>query len=399
MSLKFTRLTRLEIKRLAAGASISEHGITATALKNGDIRYSVSIMVDGLRIHRTIGKASEGVTRQQAEDAIAALRTYAREERLNLPKSRKTHRMFEEAATAYLERLEQGTGKNLKAKRHQLAKHLTPAFRRHRADKITTHMVQSYVRDRLCMGAAQATVNRELATLSHLIKRMIEWKWIKAEDAPVVSKGAEPPKAITVLSDADAAALREAAIADQDGLLNLFVEFGMGTAMRHGEILRVRYDQINFDARRIYLERAKAGAREQPITSSLAAFIAAARDRATDKAGWVFPSQRKGEDATYRLSMAKQFKRAVERAGLSPQRVTPHIMRHTAITRLVQAGVDLPTIKKISGHKTMLMVMRYVHVHGTHIDKAISALDARRSESITPELPPVAQTTLHDQAA
>lgn len=398
MSLKFTRLTRAKIKELTVSASITEHGITATGLKGGDVRYAVNIMVDGRRIHRAIGKASEGVTRQQAEDAIELLRTRAREDRLGLPTGRKTHRMFEETATGYLERLVQGTGKNLTAKRRQLITHLIPAFRKHRADKITTQMVQSYVRDRLSTGAAQATVNRELATLSHLFKRMIEWKWIKAEDAPVVSKGAEPPKAITVLSDADAASLRNAAIGDQDGLLHLFVEFGLGAAMRHGEILRVRYDQINFDARRIYLARAKAGAREQPITPNLAACIAVARERATDKTGWVFPSQRKGEDATHRLSMAKQFKRAVERAGLSPQRVTPHVMRHTAITRLVQAGVDLPTIQKISGHKTLLMVMRYVHIYGTHIDNAISALDSAPI-AITPKLPPVPETDAFSGAA
>ncbi len=398
MTLKFSRLTRPEIKRLQLGASITEHGITATALKGGDVRYAVNVMVDRRRIHLAIGKASEGVTRQQAEDAIQVFRTRAREDRLLLPTGRKTHRIFEEAATRYLERLEQGTGKNLNAKRRQLVTHLIPVFGKHRADKITTLMVQSYVRDRVSTGAAQATVNRELATLSHLFKRMIEWKWIKAEDAPTVSKGAEPPKAITVLSDADAAALRNAAIGDQDGLLHLFVEFGLGAAMRHGEILRVRYDQIDFDARRIYLARAKAGAREQPITPSLAASIAAVRERATDKAGWVFPSQRKGEDATHRLSMAKQFKRAVERAGLSPHRVTPHVMRHTAITRLVQAGVDLPTIQKISGHKTLLMVMRYVHIHGAHIDKAIGALDPTPN-AITPKLPPVPEIVPFDKAA
>ena len=49
-------------------------------------------------------------------------------------------------------------------------------------------------------------------------------------------------------------------------------------------------------------------------------------------------------------------------------------MRHTAITKLVQAGVDLPTIQTISGHKTLAMVLRYTHVHGTHIDKAIAAI-------------------------
>ena len=54
--------------------------------------------------------------------------------------------------------------------------------------------------------------------------------------------------------------------------------------------------------------------------------------------------------------------------------VTPHVMRHTAITALVQAGVDLPTIQKISGHKTLAMVLRYAHVHGQHIDRAIEAI-------------------------
>jgi hypothetical protein len=49
-------------------------------------------------------------------------------------------------------------------------------------------------------------------------------------------------------------------------------------------------------------------------------------------------------------------------------------MRHTAITRLVEAGVDLPTMQRISGHKTLAMVLRYAHVHGRHIDEAIRAL-------------------------
>ena len=49
-------------------------------------------------------------------------------------------------------------------------------------------------------------------------------------------------------------------------------------------------------------------------------------------------------------------------------------MRHTAITNLVKAGVDLPTIQKISGHKTIAMVLRYTHVHGAHIDQAIKAI-------------------------
>jgi site-specific recombinase XerD len=48
-----------------------------------------------------------------------------------------------------------------------------------------------------------------------------------------------------------------------------------------------------------------------------------------------------------------------------------------AITHLVQAGVDLPTVKRISGHKTMTMVERYAHQSGAHIAEAMSKLDDR----------------------
>ena len=52
-----------------------------------------------------------------------------------------------------------------------------------------------------------------------------------------------------------------------------------------------------------------------------------------------------------------------------------HTLRHTAITHLVQAGVDLPTVKRISGHKTLKMVKQYSHQNGTHIQTAMDKLD------------------------
>jgi integrase len=54
-----------------------------------------------------------------------------------------------------------------------------------------------------------------------------------------------------------------------------------------------------------------------------------------------------------------------------------HTLRHTAITHLDQAGVDLPTVKRISGHKTLAMVERYVHAKGAHIQTAMDKLQAR----------------------
>ncbi|MDP6108485.1 MAG: hypothetical protein QGF71_00230 [Rhodospirillales bacterium] len=70
MALRFARLTRLNIRQLRSGEKITEYGITAECLKDGDIRYTVNIMVDGQRIHRVVGKESENTTRSQAEAFI-----------------------------------------------------------------------------------------------------------------------------------------------------------------------------------------------------------------------------------------------------------------------------------------------------------------------------------------
>jgi integrase len=50
-------------------------------------------------------------------------------------------------------------------------------------------------------------------------------------------------------------------------------------------------------------------------------------------------------------------------------------MRHTAITKLVEAGVPLPTVQKIGGHKTLAMVSRHTHLSDRHVDSAMEALE------------------------
>lgn len=392
MALKFQQLTRDAIKKLGTSERINEHGITAERTKTGDIRYSVNIMADGQRIHRVIGRESEGVTREQAERAIETFRTKAREERLDLPTKRKQHRTFKGAANDYLANIEATTGPadkgfaDIPNKRRNLNAHLVPALGSHRLDKITEFAIKAYSKKRTGDGASIATVNRELATLSHLFKRATKWKWLKAEDCPPIEKSAEPQKQITILSAEERDALLRAAIADQDQQAWLFVAIGLNAAMRHSEILRIRFDQIDFANRRIYVPNAKAGQRVQPITPSLADMLAKERDQREDAEGWIFPATKSNSNTPHRQAMSKQFERIVRRAGLNPKKVTPHVMRHTAITQLVQGGADLPTIQKISGHKTLVALMRYVHIAGAHIDDAIAAIDTALPDLITQEL-------------
>ena len=92
---------------------------------------------------------------------------------------------------------------------------------------------------------------------------------------------------------------------------------------------------------------------------------------------WLFPSP--GSATGHVHTIRKAFRRSAERAGLDPDQITPHTLRHTAVTHLVQAGVDLPTVQRISGHKTLSMVARYAHQSGAHIEAAMDRLEGRVS--------------------
>lgn len=386
MALRFSRMTRPAIKALKAGEKIHEHGICAERMTNGDLRYSINLMSDGSRVHRVIGRESEGVTREQAERAVEAIRTRAREERLDLPTGRNTHRTFEQAAEEYLKQIEDHPqhGRNLARKRQHLNGRLIPFFKRHRPDKITDFTISQYNKSRRDAGASQATVNRELSSLSHFLNRCVEWKWFK--ERPRIPKGEEPRKKIVILNAAEQQALMQAAVADHDPTMWLFVAIALGTGMRHAEILRIKWEDIDTANRRIHVPKAKAGQREQPMPPTLAETLAAEHVKLGKPTGWLFPSTRTDAKQGNRQVVSGQFRRIAGRAKLDPKKVTPHVLRHTAITGLVKAGVDLPTIQRISGHKTLAMILRYTQLTDDHIDQSVAKLDAAFLDPFTPEL-------------
>lgn len=295
---------------------------------------------------------------------------------------------FQEAAEEYLSRIEihPRHGRNLSAKSRHLKANLIPFFRSRRLNGLSDLTVSQYAKKRLGDGVCAATVNREVSTLSHFLNRAIEWKWLRADQKPRLAKSPETRKQIVVLEPSDQRALMRAAVEDQDPLTWMFVSIAMDTGMRHGEILRIRWENINFEMRRIHIGKAKAGQREQPISGELASVLSKVHKQKGEESGWLFPTTRSDAKLPHRQSMAGQFRRTVKRAGLLPSQVTPHVLRHTTITGLIRANVDLPTVQKISGHKTMAMVLRYTHLSDSHVDAAMSKLDGSFLGAITREL-------------
>ena len=162
---------------------------------------------------------------------------------------------------------------------------------------------------------------------------------------------------------------------DQFHQLYPFIVIGLETSLRRSEILSIKIEDIDIDKQVIYIPQSKTGAREQPITSHLAEFLKSYIEAAPEEQKWFFPSAKSKTGHT--VNVEKPWKRVVLAAGLDPTQVVRHTLRHTAITHLVQAGVDLPTVKRISGHKTLAMVERYSHQNGEHIKAAMSKLDSR----------------------
>ena len=194
--------------------------------------------------------------------------------------------------------------------------------------------------------------------LSHLFNKAVEWGWMDRRPAKI-NRFAEGQGRITYLTVDQITRLVECAKADGSAQIYPFIVIGLETAMRKSEILSIRREDIGLQRRGVFIPKGKAGARAQPITEHLGEFLASYASALQPGNPWLFPSP--GAKAGHTVDVRKPFRRVVAAAGLDPDQILRHTLRHTAITHLVQAGVDLPTVKRISGHKTLAMVDRYSH--------------------------------------
>ncbi|WP_363797820.1 site-specific integrase [Lysobacter firmicutimachus] len=384
----FAKLSRPALRALKPGASITEHGITYTKLPSGDGRWSVNVMVARARHHQVVGTESEGFTRTQAEELVARLKVAKREKSHGVRKARAV--TFRDAAKFYLDHLEATGGKDIPKKRQRLTLHLNRLLGSIQLATLTQTDLRRYSAARAKEGATPGTVNRELAVVSHLLRLAGD-----AEELALlpglpfrVPRLKEPEGKPVYLKPAEMAKLLEAAARDENEHVLAFSMVGLHTGMRLSSILRIRLDEVDIDRRVIWIDRDKAGERQQPITADLAAFLKTYMRK--QQGPWLFPSVRSGTG--HATNVYKAFRRSVKAAGLAAV-ITPHKMRHTMATNAAHAGVDAPTLQAMGGWKSRRMVERYTHAGAMTdaMDKLSAAYNppakkAARRREVTPEL-------------
>src|SRR5262249_10503202 len=182
--------------------------------------------------------------------------------------------------------------------------------------------------------------------------------------------GKRPKKLPSVLSPQEVACLLEAALLLRDRVL-LQVAYGCG--LRLQELLHLQAGDID-SARMVIHVRQGKGRKDRLVPLSLR-LLGASRAywRPCRPPRWPFPAQRAGQPLNAG-SVQRLFRRVARAAALS-KRCSLHTLRHSYATHLLEAGVDLLTLKALLGHTSLETTARYLHVSTQRLQQTPSLLD------------------------
>jgi site-specific recombinase XerD len=95
---------------------------------------------------------------------------------------------------------------------------------------------------------------------------------------------------------------------------------------------------------------------------------------ARPQGSWLFPAAPKFDQPISSNTIQKSCQAALKRTNIK-QHVTPHTLRHSYATGLLEAGVDLLTIQRLLGHRSFTTTLIYMHVRRPHLNSIPSPLD------------------------
>jgi len=192
----------------------------------------------------------------------------------------------------------------------------------------------------------------------------------RAEQVPHIPYGKRPHTLPSVLAPEEVVRLFAAA---RPGRQRLMLQVAYACGLRIGELIRLQVRDID-SARMVLVVRQGKGRKDRlvPLSARLLEELRAYW-RMHRPARWLFPGTRPDRPLCA-ASVQKQCQQTVARAGLR-KRCTPHTLRHSYATHLLEAGVDLVTLQAVLGHNDLRTTAHYLHVNTRRLQQTPSLLD------------------------
>ena len=231
--------------------------------------------------------------------------------------------------------------------------------------------------DRTDRNLSIATVNRELSTARRMFNVAVTEGWLirnPFNSGPPLISTADERRRERILSADEEKALLLACSARQRAHLRPLVIAALDTGMRKGELLKLRWNQVDLSGRVIHVRAFHTKtmtARDVPVSQRLHAELKRLWD--------ISPQDADALAFGIRDNVRLAFDSARTDAKLSDVRF--HDLRHTAATRLVQKGLSLAEVGRILGHSQPITTYRYVNPDEATIRRAAEAMDSFHAEA------------------
>ena len=251
---------------------------------------------------------------------------------------------------------------------HCLLSDLTPALIAEQRDKLLKGTTfKGTVR-------SPSTVVRYLAALSHALSIATkELGWL--EDSPMrkVSKPKEPRGRVRFLDDQERIVLLQACKESSNPYLYIVVVIALSCGLRQGELMNLRWENIDLFKGRIVLHETKNGERRVvPLRGHALELLKSFSQTRLQNIGLLFPSK---EDAQKPMDLRFPWEKALKKAGIENYKF--HDNRHSCASALLMNQASLPEIAEVLGHKTLAMVKRYSHLSETHTANVVESMNQK----------------------
>ncbi len=234
-------------------------------------------------------------------------------------------------------------------------------------NQITEDEVLDYICQLNKKGYATKTIARKISTLRNFYKFLYSEK--ETRDNPtaqiILPKTEKPLPRFLTATEIDSlinTARKKANHSSQR--LAVMLELMYACGLRVSELVGLPENSINFDKKQIIVFGKGGKERIIPIASkaiaSLHQYIQIKKTPPNNK--WLFPSQQSKTGHLTRNMFFKDLKKLAIECGIYPSKVSPHVIRHSFATHLLQNGADLRSVQKMLGHSSICTTEIYTHI-------------------------------------